>query len=66
MPTLSDDDAALAVKALEHYDAYPTATRREHGQYKALAERRQRKPPEQETTTKSEKSEKSVVSYHRL
>ena len=44
-PTISDDEAALIVKALEHYDAYLKATRREDGQYKTLAERLKRKPP---------------------
>jgi len=59
VPTISDEDAELAVKALEHYDAYLTATRRNDGQYKALAERLQRKPPEREirqTATKRKKA----------
>jgi hypothetical protein len=58
MPTISDDEAVLVVKALEHYHAYLVASRREDGAYKALAERLQRKPPEQETT-KSEKRKKA-------
>ncbi len=50
MPTISDDEALLVVRALQHYDAYLTATRREDGRFKALAERLQRKPPEQEVS----------------
>lgn len=46
MPTISDDEAALAVKAVEHYDAYLKVSRREDGAYKALAERLKRKPVE--------------------
>jgi hypothetical protein len=49
VPTISDDEAALVVRALQHYAAYLIAAKREDGQYKALAERLQRKPPEQET-----------------
>ena len=52
MPTISDDEAALIGKALEHYDAYLKAVRREDGQYKALAERLKRKPPEPEVSQK--------------
>jgi len=39
VPNLTDEEAVLAVKALEHYDAYLKATSREDGAYKALAER---------------------------
>ena len=53
MLTISDDDAALIVKALEHYDAYLKAARREDGQYKALADRLKRKPPEPEVIQKN-------------
>jgi hypothetical protein len=59
MPTISDDEAALAVKALEHYDASLRAVRREDSAYKELADRLQRKPPEPETTTKTEKRKKA-------
>jgi hypothetical protein len=55
---ISDDEALLVVKALEHYHAYLTAMKREDDQYKALAEKLQRKPPEQETT-KAEKRKKA-------
>ncbi len=59
MPTISDDEAALLVKALEHYHSYLVATKREDGQYKALAERLQRKPPEQEVSQTKEKRKKA-------
>jgi hypothetical protein len=58
VPTISDDEAALVVKALEHYHAYLVAMKREDGQYEAFAERLQRKPPEQEAT-KVEKRKKA-------
>jgi hypothetical protein len=58
VPTISDEEALLVVKPLEHYDAYLVAAKREDGLYKALAERLQRKPPEQETT-KAEKRKKA-------
>lgn len=58
VPTISDEEATLVVKALEHYHAYLVAMKREDGQYKALAERLQRKPPEQETK-KAEKRKKA-------
>jgi hypothetical protein len=57
-PAISDDEALLVLKALEHYNAYLIAMKREDGQYKALAEKLQRKPPEQETT-KAEKRKKA-------
>jgi len=59
VPTISDDEAALVVKALEHYDAYLKATRREDGAYKALADRLQRKPVQPETTKTTEKRKKA-------
>jgi hypothetical protein len=59
MPTISDDEALLVVKALEHFDAYLKATHREDGAYKALAERLQRKPVEQEATKATEKRKKA-------
>ena len=58
MPTISDDEAALVVKALEHYRAYLVATKREDGAYKALAERLQKKGPERETTEATAKKKK--------
>ena len=60
MPTLSDDEALLAVRALEHYHAYLVATKREDSAYKALAERLQRKPPEPETTSKATEKRKKA------
>ena len=48
----------LPGKGLEHYDAYLNAAKREDGQYKALADRLKRKPPEQEAT-KTEKRKKA-------
>jgi hypothetical protein len=44
MPTISDDEAALVVKALEHYDAYLVAAEREDRAYQELADRLKRKP----------------------
>ena len=55
MPTISDDEAALIVNALEPYDAYLKAVRREDGQYQALAERLKRKPPEPEVSQKEKR-----------
>ena len=55
MPTITDDEAILIIRALEHYHAYLRASRREDVAYKALAERLQRKPPEQETTAKDKR-----------
>jgi hypothetical protein len=49
MPTLSDDDAALAVKALEHYASYLKAVDRDGRAYRELAERLKRKPVEYES-----------------
>jgi hypothetical protein len=59
MLTISDDDAALAVKALEHYHAYLVAAKREDSAYKALADRLQKKPPEQEVSRPREKRKKA-------
>jgi hypothetical protein len=50
VPTISDEDAALAVKALEHYDAHLKAARRDDSAYQALADRLKRKAPEPEVT----------------
>jgi hypothetical protein len=50
---LSDDDRELVIKALNHYNAYLLATRREDGRYQELLERLQRKPPEQEQGKKA-------------
>jgi hypothetical protein len=50
MPTISDEDAALVVRALEHYDAYLIAAKREDKAYRELAERLKRKPPEPEVS----------------
>jgi hypothetical protein len=55
VPTISDDEAALVVKALEHYHSYLIATKREDGEYKAVAERLQRKPPEAEVISKDKR-----------
>jgi hypothetical protein len=59
VPTISDDEAALVVKALEHYHAYLVATKREDGAYKALAEKLERKPPVQETSQTATKRRKA-------
>ena len=58
MPTISDDEADLVVKALEHYHAYLIAAKREDRAYQELADRLKRKPAEQETT-KIEKRKKA-------
>ena len=50
MPTISEDEAALIVKALEHYHAYLVAAKREDSTYQNLAERLKRKPPEPEVS----------------
>jgi hypothetical protein len=50
VPMISDDEAALVVKALEHYHAYLVASKREDKAYKDLADRLQRKPPAQEVS----------------
>ncbi len=50
MPTILDDEALLAIKALEHYDAYLRAARREDGTYRDLPERLKRKSVELEVT----------------
>ena len=50
MPTLSEDDAALAVKALEHYASYLKAVDRDDRAYRELAELLKRKPVESEST----------------
>lgn len=59
MPTISDDEAALIVRALEHYDAYLKAAKREDKAYQELAARLKRKPVEQETTRVTEKRKKA-------
>jgi hypothetical protein len=58
VPTISDDEAILIMRALDHYHAYLVATRREDRAYKDLADRLQRRPAEQETT-KVEKGKKA-------
>jgi hypothetical protein len=50
MPTISDEDAALVVRALEHYDAYLIAAKREDKAYRELVERLKRKLPEPEVS----------------
>ena len=55
MRTISDDDAALIVKALEHYHAYLVAAKREDSTYQKLAERLTRKPPEPEVSQKEKR-----------
>jgi hypothetical protein len=59
VPTLSDDEALLAVKALEHYHAYLVAMKREDVQYKVLGERLKRKPVEQEVSQTATKRKKA-------
>jgi hypothetical protein len=59
MPTISDDEAALVVRALEHYHAYLIAAKREDRAYQDLAERLKRKPPEQAIIRANEKRKKA-------
>jgi hypothetical protein len=47
---ISNDEAVLAVRALEHYNAYLVASRREDSAYQALVDRLKRKAPEPEVT----------------
>jgi hypothetical protein len=58
VPTISDDEAILIMRALDHYHAYLVAAKREDKAYKDLADRLQRRPPERETT-KAEKRKKA-------
>jgi hypothetical protein len=58
VPTISDAEAIMIIRALDHYHAYLVASRREDRAYKDLADRLQRRPPEQETT-KAEKRKKA-------
>jgi hypothetical protein len=60
MPMISDEEAALAVKALEHYHAYLVATSREDGQYQALADSLKRKGVERESTITESKARKKA------
>jgi hypothetical protein len=48
MRELSEDEAELVVRALQHYSAYLHAALRDDGRYQELAERLQRKPPGKE------------------
>jgi hypothetical protein len=50
LPTLSEDDIPLVIRALEHYHAYLVATQRQDVRYTELAERLKRKGPEREET----------------
>lgn len=59
MPTISDDEAALVVRALEHYHAYLIAAKREDRAYQELAERLKRKPPERAVSQAKEKRKKA-------
>lgn len=42
MPTVAGEEAALVVKALEHYASYLVAAQREDRRYQELAERLKR------------------------
>lgn len=59
MPTISDNEAALVVKALEHYHAYLVAAKREDRAYQELADRLKRKPVEAEIPRGTEKRKKA-------
>jgi hypothetical protein len=59
MPTISDDEAVLVVRALEHYHAYLIAAKREDRAYQDLAERLKRKPPEPAIIQAKEKRKKA-------
>ncbi len=57
--TLRDGEAALAVRALEHYAAYLIASNRADSAYQNLAARLKRKPAEAEATRTAEKRKKA-------
>jgi hypothetical protein len=59
MPTISDDEAALVVRALEHYHAYLIAAKREDRAYEDLAERLRRGPPAPAVIQAEEKRKKA-------
>jgi hypothetical protein len=44
-PAYSDEDLPLIIKALDHYNSYLVASRREDNRYKELLDRLQRKGP---------------------
>jgi hypothetical protein len=48
LPTLTEDDIPLVIRALEHYQAYLVATQRDDARNTDLAERLKRKGPERE------------------
>jgi hypothetical protein len=48
VPNITDEEAAKAIIALEHYSAYLKAARREDSAYQALADRLKKKEPESE------------------
>jgi hypothetical protein len=64
MPTISDDEAVLIMRALDHYHAHLVATKREDKAYKDLADRLQRRPPEQEVSQQNMAKKKKTGALH--
>ena len=60
LPTLSEDDIPLVIRALEHYNAYLVATQRHDLRYTELAERLKRKGPDREETTAIKSGKKTT------
>jgi hypothetical protein len=59
VPTISDDEALLVVRALEHYHAYLIAMKREDSAYQELADRLKRKGPNQEVVPLAKRKKKA-------
>jgi hypothetical protein len=59
MRELSEDEAELVVKALQHYSAYLHAAQREDGRYQELAERLQRKAPGKEEPARAARKKRA-------
>jgi len=56
---LSEDDAPLIIRALEHYHAYLAATQRQDDRYMQLAERLKRKEPASEQAATASKKKQA-------
>jgi hypothetical protein len=57
VPTISEENVPLVLKAIEHYSAYLKATNRDAGPYERIAEGLTRKQPgrEEEAKPKTQK-----------
>ena len=60
LPTLSEDEIPLVIRALRHYTAYLVATQRHDARYTELAERLKRKGPEREETAGIKSGQKAM------